>query len=202
MTSLHRPLSNALAALGLAWCSALPAAAAAVDFHGTLMAVNPLPGSTPTCAALVINKNEPPLYQAQGTSNLGSFVNNLSHCLVPHEDGVFSFDFGGGDSLYGSYDSIGDLSQTPSPFSGSYLVTGGTGSYLGWTGTVSSNGFVERDLVEGVARMTAVFDGTLVPAAVPEPAGSALVLAGLGAVAGVARRRRRRPAAGQPLHGA
>lgn len=170
-------------------CGSLPdATAAPVSFFGTVTAVNPPAAPAPPCNALVINKNDPPLYQTAGFSNLGDFVWSQVHCINPAQDAAFEFDFGGGDALLGAYSSISTPSATPGVFQvvGSYVVSGGTGSFQGYTGSMGSVGTLDRRDAT-VAEFSADFRGTLVP--VPEPATWALCLAGLAGVACIARRR-------------
>lgn len=177
-----------LVALAVIFAASLPAAAAGMEFFGTVMAVNPPAAPTPTCNALVINKNEPPLYKTGGFSNLGDFLWNQIHCINPLQEATFTFDFGAGNTLHGTYNSTTVPSPTPGVFqvTGSYDVTGGTGTFQGYVGSLGSLGNLDRRDPE-VADFAAVFRGTLVP--VPEPAAWSLMLAGLAGVAGIARRR-------------
>ena len=191
------PSMRRLAAAGLVVTGTLCAtgaaatAAAPLSFSGTLMTSNPLPTNSPPCGdqLTVVNKNDPPTFLSAGFSNLGSFVNNLVHCLMPPSAGQFEFDFGGGNTLVGTYTSA--VSPTAEPlvfqFVGSYGVTGGTGSFQGWGGEFSSFGYLDRREL-GVGSAGAVFHGQLLP--VPEPATWGLMLAGLGVMVGARRRLR------------
>jgi hypothetical protein len=162
--------------------AAWPAIAATpLAFFGTVMAINALPSPSASCggAPLVVFNDQP------GLSNLGSFANSLIHCLG--QPGTFEFDFGSGNTLFGTYSSVVTPAVTAFPLEASWVVTGGTGSFAGWGGSFTGNGYAERHPAADLAAMATVFRGQLVP--VPEPATWGMLLAGLAAVASLARRR-------------
>ena len=170
------------AAMAAMIAAAWPAIAATpVAFFGTTMGYNALPIPSASCggAPLVVLNDNP------GLSNLGSFANTTLHCLG--QPGTFEFDFGSGNTLFGTYSSVVTPAIAAFPLESTYVVTGGSGSFAGWGGSFTGNGYAERHPAAGVADTAAVFRGQLVP--VPEPATWAMLLAGLAAVAGLARRR-------------
>jgi len=182
-----------------ALAASLPAAAAApVDFFGTWMNTNPTAKPNATCGGQpgVINKHAPPTFKAAGFSNIGDFSFNLFQCVTqPPPNGTMEFDFGGGNTLFGNWGSVGTPTGTPlvSQLVGESTITGGTGSFAGYTGSISALGYLDRrDSVvhsDWTADSAFVFRGQLMQ--VPEPATYALMLAGLGFIAFAARARRR-----------
>ena len=173
----------------------LPAWAADVSFFGTLSRSNPPPGPGGRCApALTIINDNVGSNSSTGLSNLGAFLNTASACLIPPlptttYDGVWLFDFAGGDSLYGTGSSEVGLTATPGVFSihGYFAVTGGSGSMLNATGAFEEFGTLDRR--GAMALADGEFRGMLNLPAVPEPSNWALLLGGLVAVGAAARRR-------------
>lgn len=184
-----------VAAMALNLTVSLPAVAAApVDFFGTFMNTNPTASPAPPCAAQVINKNDPPTFKAAGFSNLGDFVFNLVQCFAPTPSGSIELDFGGGNTLLGTWASTSTPSSTPlvNQLLGTASIAGGTGTFAGYTGSFTALGYLDRrdSAVSGpgfTAGSAFVFRGEVTP--VPEPATWGLMLAGLGCVVGIARRR-------------
>lgn len=142
----------------------------------------------------------PLIAPVSGTSNIGAFLPSGSHCIDAasgtYFDGQFSFDFGMGDLLNGTY--AGALSPTANPmqFSNiqSFSVTGGLGRFLGASGAFTGTGLIT--FAPGALPSSfETFSGTISTGAVPEPATWALMLIGF-ATAGLAFRRRERKEVG------
>lgn len=185
-----------LAALAVVVFASLPAAAATpIDFFGTFMNTNPTASPAPPCAAEVTNKNDPPTFKSAGFSNLGDFVFNLVQCLAPTPSGSIELDFGGGNTLVGTWASVGTPTSIPlvSQVVGTAGITGGTGTFAGYTGSFTALGYLDRrDLDVTGPSFTAdsafVFRGEVTP--VPEPATWGLMALGLAAVGAMARLRK------------
>ncbi|TAJ71552.1 MAG: PEP-CTERM sorting domain-containing protein [Phenylobacterium sp.] len=134
-----------------------------------------------------------------GASNFGAFGPSQAHCLVPPPPGVgssytggsFSFAFDLGDELFGT--TAGELvaiAGMPGYFDSfvHYVVTGGTGRFLGASGAFEGVGVLNRTVPRPINSLTLA--GELDLPAVPEPATWALMIAGFG-LAGASLRRRR-----------
>ncbi|MBV9083373.1 MAG: PEP-CTERM sorting domain-containing protein [Acidobacteriaceae bacterium] len=92
-------------------------------------------------------------------------------------NGNFTLVFANGDTLSGNvFEDVSPIIASPDgtgPFTQMLSFTGGTGEFAGATGSASGNGFV------GTTIGTVSGAGTLIAAAVPEPASAALLLGGL-----------------------
>jgi hypothetical protein len=190
---MRTPIFLSTLLLGLA-----PAGAATINLSGSYTHQNPPAAPNGRCAPAALTVTfGPSIAPASGSSNLGSFAPSGSHCINPplpasYFDGLFSFDFGAGDLLTGTY--AGTLSTTGDPqiFANvqDYLVTGGTGRFAGAAGTFRGVGtvtFAPGALPTSVQTLS----GTISTAAVPEPASWAMMIAGFGAIGGTLRRRSR-----------
>ena len=193
MNTIRQAAASIVAAAGLV--SALPAAAAVIDLDGTVYLSGG--GATPSgrCAPAWTITNE---NVTTTMSNLGSFVFNMSECINPPPptstfDGLFRFDFAGG-SVWGTTYSDLTATATPAVFNidGQFVVTGGSGDFLGATGVLSKRGQLDRRDFPPDATALLTFVGSVV--VVPEPGTYALMLGGLGVV-GLVVRRRTRPSA-------
>ncbi len=175
--------------------AAVPASAVTFGFVGQFSNDTPPPQPDPSCAAgqILVDFN-PGNSTAAGTSNLGAFGPSQTHCIAPGNPytGVFTFDFSGGDVLTGT--TAGSMTPTATPGIANsfvtYTATGGTGRFLGATGTISGVGLLDRRPARPLNQLS--LNGVLnLPAvAVPEPASWALMIAGFGVTGAVARRRR------------
>lgn len=195
--SISRACIAGAAALSLSLAVSQPAAAAEpINFFGSGMNTNPGPQNVPPCAAQLINKHDPPTFKSAGFSNLGDFTYNLVQCLNPPQIGSIEYDFGGGNTLVGTWASSGSATSDPLviQFTAVSDITGGTGTFAGYTGSITALGYTDRrDIaVSGsnfIADSAFVFRGELMQP-VPEPTTWGLMLAGLTGVVAVARRRR------------
>ncbi len=183
-----------IAAFALALMASSAAEANIIAFTGTLHRVNPGPAPALRCAPkLTITNNNLGTNIATGTSSLGGFLETASACIQPPlptttTDGLFSFDFGGHNTIFGTGSSVLTFSATPLVFNiaGHFDVTGGTGRYLGVTGSFDEIGTLDRNIPTATVA-DGRFAGTL---DVPEPLGSGLLFSGL-VVLGLASHRRR-----------
>nr|WP_277754200.1 PEPxxWA-CTERM sorting domain-containing protein [Porphyrobacter sp. GA68] len=184
--------------------TASAAQAATVVFQGSRQNVDAPGPAAARCGSRATTNvvNNPPSATSSGISNLGSFTPTLSHCIqLPlsvtgpslFDLGEFTFDFGGGDTLIGTYSGeLNLLSQGLFSVSQSHLVTGGTGFFAGATGSFASSGTLS--FLGGRPTVSQAFQGTLNIPAVPEPSTWAMLVAGFGAIGAAMRGRRRLPA--------
>jgi hypothetical protein len=162
MTIFTKASALAIAA-GLAWIA--PAAAQSIPFNGTRENVNPLlPPGSGRCAPQRFNTVviTPGQISSTGTSNFGSFTSTQSHCVdspppTALTDGRFTYTFQGGDTIFGTYNGNAANSATPGVFNAveNLTITGGTGRFVGASGSITSNG--QLRVVDG----NGVFMGTL-----------------------------------------
>jgi hypothetical protein len=174
----------------LAIGTTLPALADPLAFSGTRsnVSLGGVPGGR--CGSAILVSFSPSALSASGTSNLGAFSYTGSHCIAsfppgPYTDGQFIWTFGDG-TLSGTYDGRLTSAATPASFlvSENIVFTGGTGRFLGASGTASATGTLGFGNQGGVPVSTGevTFSGNLNLAPVPEPASAALLLGGLVAV--------------------
>lgn len=167
--------------------------AAIIDFTGTATNTSGPPQPNAACAPLLKLAFGPA--GTQGTSNLGAFSYSQAHCTTggpgPYSGGQFSYFFGAGDSMTGTYSGLAALSGTQGLLNNTInlIVTGGTGRFLGGTGTITGIGTV--DFRQGAPRQQLTLTGLLDLPGVPEPASWALMIAGFGLAGAVTRRRGR-----------
>ncbi len=184
--------------LGLACLGALAGGTAAqagtVAFTGSRTNVDSPGPAAPRCGSRTTANIRPgPNSTSQGFSSLGHFIPILSHCIQlpvpgPYDLGEFSFDFGGGDVLLGTYSGAVTF-NAPGVFSinQTHLITGGTGKFLNATGMFDSAGTLT--FPGGRPTVQQAFAGTITAPGIPEPASWALMIAGFGLTGAAARRR-------------
>ena len=158
------------------------------------------------CAPELTVNIGPSNLSASGTSLFGNHSNQLrtfapteSHCIgskppASYSGGVFSFDFGGGDVLSGTYSGALGATSTPGLFSNvqSYVVTGGTGVFAAGSGAFTGAGAVQI-LGNGYASSTQTLVGTVDIPGVPEPVTWSVMTLGMFGLGGMLRRRRLAP---------
>jgi hypothetical protein len=195
-------MKSYLGAAALLACTAIavPASAATIAFSGSRNNVDaPGPAAARCGARLTTNVvHNPPTSTSVGVSNLGAFTPTLSHCFqpplsttapTPFDLGEFTFDFGGGDTLLGTYSGfLTFVSSGLYAVTQTHVVTGGTGFYLGASGGFDSSGTLS--FPNGRPTVAQTFSGLLnVPGAVPEPGTWAMLILGFGIIGAALRRR-------------
>jgi hypothetical protein len=194
--SMMRTKARLAAACLAAMIAGSAAEAGTVTFTGSRMNVDaPGPAAARCGSRTTANIRPGPNSTSQGFSNLGNFVPILSHCIqlplgasTPFDLGEFSFDFGGGNVLLGTYSGVVNFAS-PGVFNinQTHIVTGGLGKFLNATGTFDSAG--QLTFPGGRPTVAKMFSGTISAPGIPEPASWALMIAGFG-LAGAAIRRR------------
>lgn len=178
-----------------------PAAAVTRLFSAMDQNVNPPASPVGRCAPAAFTVNiGPGNFSASGTSNFGAFAPTQSHCIVlplpaTYSDGRFDFAFAAGDDLTGTYTGALSDSGMPGVFTNvqNFVVTGGTGRFLGASGSFVGNGTIT--FAPGQPpRGEIALNGRLALPAVPEPAAWTMMIAGFGLVGQALRRRSGTPA--------
>jgi hypothetical protein len=172
------------------------AEAAVVAISGSMTNTNPAAAPGGRCAPALTVSIGPP-FPVSGTSTFGNFIPTQSHCISApppsnYTNGLFSWDFGGGDVLSGIYD--GTLTAAgPGLFDNvqNFSVTGGTGRFNDANGVIGGTGTVQF-VSGGPANGSLDFVGELDIPDVPEPASLALLFGGFSAMGMLLRRRRMR----------
>jgi hypothetical protein len=200
----RKPSTAVAAAAAAAWLAAAAPASAATSLPFDATVYLSGAGASPVgrCAPDLTISN---LNMTQTHSNLGSFVFNMSECIKPPPPtttygGKFTFEFDNGTFSGKSYSIISSTAQ-PGIFNldGEYTITRGTGDFKGASGVLVSRGQLDRRLFPPDATAMLTLVGTV--NMVPEPATYGLMLAGVGVVGVIARRRPRTDVAGSAGQG-
>jgi len=179
--------------------------AAAMTFSGSQMNTN-APG-TPVvgdrCPAATVTIFDGGGFTSTGASNFGAFTASESHCIggppptapgataVHYEQGLFTYTFADGDTLSGSYDGVlSNISAGLVDNVQNFVIDAGTGRFAGATGSFEGLGTIDFTHGAPLSKIT-ITDGVVFAPGIPEPTTWALLVAGFGAVGGVARARRR-----------
>jgi hypothetical protein len=144
---------------------------------------------------------------AAGTSNFGAFTATTSNCVDRSSggffNGLFTFDFGDGRTLFGTYSGTIALPLPPAVGAPAGItelltITGGTGALAGARGAITATG-AETENADNTFNLHLNMSGTVSTA--PEPGtvllcATGLCIVGLGARRrhGAARRTERREA--------
>jgi len=177
--------------------AAMPATAGTWLITGTRQNVNPLnPPGTGRCAPATTVNIAPGMVSSTGTSNFGAFTSTQSHCIAgpppnPLFNGIFTYDFGGGNTLSGTYIGLTSLSATPGVFDAQEFLTigSGTGKFLGASGFINTVGSLTR--TGGYGYYSGTLSGSVTAPQLPEPGTWGMMIGGLGAAGGLLRLRRR-----------
>jgi hypothetical protein len=153
-------------------------------FGGPPPAPNPTRCGTPAPPNLFLD-----LPAGPGISNLGAFSHKDSHCIDVATgnifNGLFDWDFGGGNTIFGTF--LGTITLPPvngvASFIETFTLTGGTGQYLNSAGGFLANGAVMFQTDSSHLD----FRGLITT--VPEPATMTLLMLGIAALV-VGRRGR------------
>lgn len=194
------------AAVSIACAATLagPAQAAIIAFSATRENVSPVvgvPGGR--CGGQITVTIAPGAISSTGTSNLGNFSLNESHCIAgfppnPFSQGVFTWTFDDGATLFGTYTGVASLSAMPGVFglTSDVIIGGGTGRLLGATGALRGAGTLRLGMVNGqrVSIGAGAITGAINAPGVPEPATWSLMIGGFGLAGAALRKRRSLPA--------
>ncbi len=139
-----------------------------------------------------------------GASNLGSFTSTENHCVNTTTgpttgtifDGLFTFDFGGSNTFFGTY--VGTVVGIPPPpappgtiltVTFNYTLTGGTGSFVNASGNLLGTGTVTVNPLPIGDSSRIDINGTITT--IPEPATMVLLGTGLAGIGAAVRKRRK-----------
>jgi hypothetical protein len=180
--------------------TAVPAGAVTIQFNGSRSNIDAPGTPAARCGSRTTTNvfHDPPTRTSVGLSNLGSFAPTLSHCIQlplsmaapsPFDLGQFTFDFGMGDTVFGTYSGfLNYLAPGLYAVTQSHVFTGGTGYYFGATGGIDSSGTLS--FRSGRPTVEQTFAGAIELAGVPEPSIWALLVGGFGAIGAAMRRRK------------
>jgi hypothetical protein len=175
-----------------------------MTFSGSQMNTN-APGMVldDRCPGAIVNIIDGHGFVSTGTSNFGAFTATESHCIggppptapgaanVTYDQGQFTYDFGGGDILSGTY--FGTLSNISAGLVDNvqtFAINAGAGKFAGATGSFEGLGTIDFTHGGPLSKIT-ITNGVVFAPGIPEPATWGLLMAGFAGVGGVLRSRRR-----------
>lgn len=141
-----------------------PAISQSLPFTGTRENVNPVTPPGGRCVPPYFSTVDiaPGALSSTGTSNISAFTSTQSHCITSPPptslvDGQFTYTFEAGDTIFGTYSGNVAASGTPGTFNAveNLIITGGTGRFVGASGTIDSNGVLQ------FANGNGIFQGAL-----------------------------------------
>lgn len=159
----HLGLAIVAIAIGTA-----PARSQILPFDGTRENVNPLnpPGGRCDPPFFRTVNIAPGALSSTGTSNVSNFSSTQSHCITSAPptsivDGRFTYRFEAGDTIFGTYTGNVATGATPGTFSAveNLVITGGTGRFIGASGTIDSNGVLR--FADGNGIFNGTFSGNI-----------------------------------------
>jgi hypothetical protein len=166
------------------------AAAGVLPFTATQLNYSPAGDPAGRCApAVTINFINSGPFFVSGTSSLGNYIADGSHCIVPPNilDGETRLMFANG-TLFATYSgTVTPLSPTSFQPNQLFTVMGGTGFFADATGSWTQTGIVVR-AADGTTTGDVTLDGFIVT---PAPSMLALFGLSLGGLAAVRRRMAR-----------
>ena len=149
-----------------------PATAQTIDFNGNGVIVDQLTPPGGRCVPTFFNTISygPGDVSSTGTSNLGTTTEAATFCvnsLPPTDiiDGRFTIAFRAGDSITGTFQGRTNASNTPGVFNANrtFVITGGTGRFVGATGTINNMG--QTTIAMGQATTTGTSTGQITASA-------------------------------------
>ena len=160
------------ATLALVALVASPALGQTIDFDGTNIVIDQLTPPGGRCVPQFANTVSfgPGDIRSDGSTTLGPISVTATHCvtsLPPTDivDGRVTIGFRAGDTITGTFSGRADATATPGSFAvtENFLVTGGTGRFVGASGSFTDIGTLS--LAMGVGTFTGVIDGQILASA-------------------------------------
>lgn len=162
---------------GIVCALGIPAKANSIAITYSLTGVGTVVSATDTTLTLVAQADASVLSGNPGLNAAWNPVTYSDQSVLDLTTGLlngnFSMTFANGDTLSGHIFEDDSAVIDTGPFTQTLTFTGGTGEFIGATGSVAGNGFI------GTTTFTVSGSGTVNAPAVPEPASAALLLGGL-----------------------
>ena len=158
-----------ISALALAAAlAAMPASAQTIDFDGTNIVVDQLTPPGGRCVPPFANTVSfgPGDIRSDGSTTLGPIAVTATHCvtsLPPTDivDGRVTIALRAGDTITGTFSGRAEATGTPGSFAvtENFVVTGGTGRFVGASGSFTDNGTLS--IAMGIGTFNGVIDGQI-----------------------------------------